>query len=171
MNELACRGCRKPLVAQSGCALCDPVRKHLVVLGETEEERPSLATVSTEAVNALRAQLRVYKEQLAADPRLGPGDLARIHEAQRSVAGALSKLLDAARKIQGDGLAAVERMSFKERAELFVEWFLTLPNVYQAQLLEQIDAHRQAWLQVAGPDAGPAPTVPQLVAPPAPEGH
>lgn len=160
MNQLACRGCRKPLLAQSGCALCDPVRKHLVVLGETEEERPSLATVSTEAVNSLRAQLRFYKDELARDG-ITPADKASIHDKQRAVAGALSKLLDAARKIQGDGLAAVERMSFKERAELFVEWFLTLPAVYRAQLREQIDAHEQAWTQVSG-GVDPAPVIPQL---------
>jgi hypothetical protein len=161
LNELACRGCRKALLAPAGCALCDPIRKHLIVLNESEEERPSLATVSAEAVNALRAQLRAYKDQLAVKD-LKPADVASIHDKQRAVAGALSKLLDAARKIQGDGLAAVERMSFKERAELFVEWFMTLPAAYRAQLKEQIEAHETAWQQVAGPDAGAAPTIPAL---------
>lgn len=113
------------------------MRRNLVVLGETEEERPSLATVSTEAVNALRAQLRAYKDQLSAKG-LTPDAVDLIHIKQRSVAGALSKLLDAARKIQGDGLAAVERMSFAERAELFVMWFLSLPPVYRDQLRTQI---------------------------------
>lgn len=138
MNELACRSCRKPLLAKTGCGVCDPVRKNLVVLGETEEERPSLATVSNEAVNALRAQLRDYKVRLGAKG-LKDEERDRLHDRQRAVSGALSKLLDAARKIQGDGVQAIERMSFKERAELFVEWFLTLPAVYREALRREID--------------------------------
>lgn len=137
MNELACRACRKPLLAQKGCGVCDPIRKHLVVLGETEEERPSLATVSNESVNALRAQLRDYKARLVVG--LADEDKDRLHEKQRAVAGALSKLLDAARKIAGDGVQAISRMSFKERAQLFVDWYLSLPSVYREALKKQMD--------------------------------
>ena len=138
MNELACRSCRKPLLAKEGCGVCNGWRKNLVVLGETEEERPSLATVSNEAVNALRAQLRDYKTRLAG--KLEDEERDRLHDRQRAVAGALSKLLDAARKIQGDGLQAIARMSFKERAELFVEWFLTLPAVYREALHKELES-------------------------------
>jgi hypothetical protein len=137
VNELACRSCRKPLLAKEGCGVCNDWRRNLVVLGETEEERPSLATVSNEAVNALRAQLRDYKTRLGAKG-IKDEDIDRLHDRQRSVAGALSKLLDAARKIQGDGLQAISRMSFKERAELFVEWYLTLPPVYREALNKEL---------------------------------
>lgn len=146
MNELACRACRKPLLAQTGCGVCNPWRKNLVVIGETEEERPSLASVSNEAVNALRSQLRDYKQRLAV-PGVTVDDKDALHARQRTVAGALSKLLDAARKIQSDGKQAIDVMSFKERAELFVEWFLTLPGVYREALRKQIDAH-EARLQL-----------------------
>ncbi len=114
------------------------MRRNLVVLGETEEERPSLAVVSNEAVNALRAQLRDYKDRLKAG-KLDDDEKDLLHTKQRSVAGALSKLLDAARKIQGDGVQAISRMSFKERAELFIEWFCTLPAVYRDALRVEID--------------------------------
>lgn len=140
MNELACRSCRKPLLAKEGCAVCNPIRKNLVVLGETEDERPSLASVSNEAVNALRAQLRSYKDRLLVrDIKDDVRD--SLHEKQRAVAGALSKLLDAARKIQGDGLQAINRMSFKERAELFVDWYMSLPAVYREALRKEIQVN------------------------------
>ena len=151
MNELACRACRKPLLAKEGCGVCNPLRKNLVVLGETEEERPSLATVSNEAVNALRAQLRDYKAELTASPPPDADTKARLHDRQRAVAGALSKLLDAARKIQGDGIQAISRMSFKERAELFVEWFMTLPPVYREALRNELATHEQKLLQPGDP--------------------
>lgn len=138
MNELACRACRKPLLATSGCGVCNPWRTNLVVLGETEEERPSLAAVSNEAVNALRAQLRDYKAELATKG-LSAEDKMTLHIHQRSVAGALSKLLDAARKIAGDGLTAITLLSFKERAQLFVDWYLTLPSVYREALRSQME--------------------------------
>lgn len=147
MNDLACRACRKPLLAQEGCGVCNPWRKNLVVLGETDEERPSLATVSNEAVNALRAQLRDYKDAL----RTAKGeDRDELHAKQRAVAGALSKLLDAARKIQTDGVQAIARMSFKERAELFIEWFMTLPAVYREALRKEMDAHEAKLALPAG---------------------
>lgn len=150
MNGLACRACRVPLVAAAGCALCDTVRRNLVVLGETDDERPSLAGVSNEAVNALRAQLRDYKTELACCADLA--DRYRLHDRQRAVAGALAKLLDAARKLQADGVDAVENMSFSERAELFVTWFCTLPAVYREQLRAQIDKF-EAEARVALPEA------------------
>lgn len=152
MNALACRACRKPLLATEGCGVCNPWRKNLVVLGETEEERPSLAAVSTEAVNALRAQLRDYRADLS-KKGLDAEERDRLHAAQRAVAGALSKLLDAARKIQGDGLAAISRMSFKERAELFVEWFMTLPAVYREALRKELDTHEAHLALPAGEEA------------------
>jgi hypothetical protein len=145
LNELACRGCRRPLLGREGCVICAPLRKNLIVLGETEEERPSLAAVSNEAVNALRAQLRDYKARLAAKD-LPPTDKDRLHDRQRAVSGALSKLLDAARKIQSDGITAVERMSFKERAELFVSWFCTLPPVYRETLRRELDQNEAQML-------------------------
>lgn len=145
MNELACRACRKPLLAREGCAVCNDWRKNLVVLNETEEERPSLATVSNEAVNALRAQLRDYKDRLR-DAKLKDADKDRLHDRQRAVSGALSKLLDAARKIQGDGVQAISRMSFKERAELFVDWYMTLPAVYRETLRRELDKHEDQLL-------------------------
>jgi hypothetical protein len=149
MNELACRACRKPLLATEGCGVCNAWRKNLVVLGETEEERPSLASVSNEAVNALRAQLRDYKDRLKVKG-LKDDERDALHERQRSVAGALSKLLDAARKIQGDGVTAISRMSFKERAELFVDWFMTLPGVYREALRKQMDQHEAQLALPAG---------------------
>lgn len=149
MNELACRACRRALLGKEGCGVCTPWRKNLVVLGETAEERPSLASVSNEAVNALRAQLRDYKTQLAAKG-LDAGQRALLHVQQRAVAGALSKLLDAARKIQSDGLQAIERMSFKERAELFVDWYMTLPAVYREALRKEMEGQESQLALPAG---------------------
>lgn len=120
-----------------------------MVLGETDEERPSLAAVSNEAVNALRAQLRDYKARLGTKG-LKPEERDRLHDKQRAVSGALSKLLDAARKIQGDGVTAIERMSFKERAELFVDWYMTLPAVYRDALRREIETHETKLALPAG---------------------
>jgi hypothetical protein len=138
MNELACRACRKALLSKEGCAVCNPIRRNLIVLGETDEERPSLATVSAEAVNSLRAQIREYREMLK--DALDPDHRAKIHDKQRATAAALAKLLDAARKIQTDGVAAVERMSFSERGALFVEWFCSLPAAYREKMQKEIAA-------------------------------
>jgi hypothetical protein len=94
--------------------------------------------------------MRDYKARLGA-ARLPDEDKDRLHDRQRAVAGALSKLLDAARKIQGDGVEAISRMSFKERAELFVEWYMTLPAVYRDALRTELDTH-EAQLALPPPE-------------------
>ena len=120
-----------------------------MVLGETEEERPSLASVSNEAINALRAQLRDYKAELGRKD-VKPKDKDALHLKQRTVAGALSKLLDAARKIQSDGVAAIDQLSFKERAELFVHWYMTLPAVYREALRKEMEGQETRLALPAG---------------------
>lgn len=138
MNPIGCKFCRRPLTAKSGCPKCDPFRPHLLVL-DAVEERPSLSTVTNEAVKALRLQLQFYERSLA---RVSTSreDAEDLRARQRSVAGAMSKLLDAARKIAGDGVSAVEAMSFQERAELFVTWFCSLPAVYRESLLQRLQS-------------------------------
>lgn len=139
MNVLACRLCRKSLLEKDGCDACNPVRRHLVVLGEAEEERPSIAAVAAEAVAALRDQTRHYARQLrgrcsecgrTTDEEAGE----KVRSSQRAAAGQMAKLLDSARKIQSDGLAAVGLMSFAEKAELFVDWYTSLPPLYREKL-------------------------------------
>lgn len=142
MNQLACRACRRPLLGKDGCAVCSPWRKNLVVVGEAEEERPSLANVSAEAVRSLREQVRHYEAALKAAKTVD--DQESYRALQRSVAGSLGKLLDAARKIQTDGLAAIERMSFAERAKLFVEWFMSLPTIYRERVKAEMEKHEGA---------------------------
>lgn len=148
MNQLACRACRKPLTGKSGCEVCNPIRRNLVVLGETDEDRPSLALVTNEAVNALREQVRHYRDQLRRARK--PEVEEELRSRQRSTAGALAKLLDAARKIASDGVAAVAQMSFRERAELFVGWYLTLPSVYREALMDRLNA-QEAQLELPAP--------------------
>lgn len=113
------------------------------MVGETEDERPSLAEVSAEAIAALREQTRSYAKRLKggckACGRTEDDDGGeRLRGNQRAAAGAMAKLLDSARKIQEDGLAVVSLMSFPERAELFVTWYTELPPVYRSRLRDQM---------------------------------
>lgn len=54
---------------------------------------------------------------------------------------ALAKLLEAARKLQDDGISAVRNMSFLERAKLFVSWYADLPPSYRTQVRQQVEAY------------------------------
>jgi hypothetical protein len=49
----------------------------------------------------------------------------------------LAKVLESARKLQVDAKGAVENMSFQERAELFVGWYVDLPPAYRAAVRER----------------------------------
>lgn len=152
---LACRGCRRPLSAAEGCALCAPVKRHLVAVDEDADEAPSLAGTATEVVAALRAQLRHVRGVLKADPNsdaegrlIGLGNTA-------------AKVLESARKLQQDGVQAIEAMSFAERAELFVTWFSTLPPAYRSALREKLEAWEvEAAKPVTLPPPAPSPQEP-----------
>lgn len=142
MNILACRACRRPLTDKEGCQLCGPIRRHLVVVGEREEEAPSLFKVSSDAVRSLQEQVRHYAKALKAATQVD--DQEKYRALQRSVAGALSKLLDSARKLQQDGVDAIEAMTFPERAKLFVDWYLSLPGIYRDKLRSEMDKSESA---------------------------
>jgi hypothetical protein len=142
---LACRLCRVPLAATAGCAACDPVRRNLVVVGEDDADRPSLSGTGNEVVAVLRRQLADVKRELEADPGSG------YHETRLlKIGNTAAKVLEAARKLQADGVSAVESMSFAERAELFISWFSSLPPAYRMAMTEKM----AAWeAQVAMPVA------------------
>lgn len=146
MNEvLACRGCRHILASDAGCALCLPVKPHLVVVSAVDEDSVPLATVASEAVSLLRKQLTHLKSQA----RLNPGYNAIEANEARAVANTLAKLLDSARKVVQDGADAVGAMSFQERANLFMEWTGSLPGAYRRKLIEQLLSQNQAKLDSA----------------------
>lgn len=135
---LACRACRIPINAAKGCAICDPVRENLVVVGETEDEKPSLSGTSSEAVKLLRGRLTQVDKDLKANPT------SIVHEKRLiALSNAVAKLLETARKLIQDGVSAVENMSFREQAELFVEWFASLSPPYRADVLAKFAAFEE----------------------------
>lgn len=135
---LACRTCRVSLAANSGCAICNPIRKNLTVIGETEEEKPSLANSSNEVVLALRAQLKTIKEAIRAGD-----DVVKAETRLLALANTMSKVLESARKLQDDGIAAVENMSFAEKAEMFIQWVTSLPPGFRNTLRAKWDEWEQ----------------------------
>jgi hypothetical protein len=136
---LACRACRVALTAASGCSLCDVVRRNLVVVGEHDEDRPSLSGVGNEIVNELRAQLRHIRGMLKADPDSNKGTARLI-----AIANSTAKVIESVRKLQVDGTKAVEAMAFAERAALFVTWYADLPPAYRATMREKMAEHEVA---------------------------
>lgn len=131
---LACRNCRVSISASDGCVICNPIRKHLVVVGEQEDERPSLSSTGGEIVAALRGQLKNIRNALNNDP----GD-EQAEKRLMALANTSAKVIEAARKLQVDGVSAVENMNFSERAELFVQWVMELAPVYRKALKEKWD--------------------------------
>ena len=135
VETLACRGCHHPLASDAGCALCLPVKPHLVVLAAVDEESVPLALVAQEAVVVLRKQLQAVK----AKAKAGGLDYDPILAAEaRSIANTVAKVLDSARKVVQDGAEAVESMSFQEKAALFLEWTGSLPGAYRRRLIESL---------------------------------
>lgn len=123
--------CRVAMSAATGCAVCDPMRHNLVVVGEDEADRPSLSSVAAEVVSMLRLQVKNVREALDLNRGSTIAEKRGI-----ALANALSKLLESARKLQADGAAAVANMSFQERKELFVSWYTDLAPQYRNAVRE-----------------------------------
>jgi hypothetical protein len=132
---LACRNCKIELSAISGCAICNPIRKHLIVVDENDDDKPSLAATGNEVVNALRYQLRVVRKSLGESR--GEDEAAEKRLVQ--LANTLAKVLESSRKIQADGVDAIEAMSFAEKAELFITWIQELTPGYRLALRSKWD--------------------------------
>jgi hypothetical protein len=133
-EQLSCRGCRHPLTSDAGCALCLPVKVHLVVTSAVDEDTVPLAQVAQEAVSILRKQMSTVKTKVAAATDYDPILAAEA----RSIANTIAKLLDSARKVVQDGAEAVEVMSFQEKAALFLEWTASLPGAYRRRLIDSL---------------------------------
>lgn len=119
--------------------MCNDIRRNLVAVGDNESERPSLATVSAEIVTGLRRQVRHVSGLLEKD-----ADNERLVGRLIALGNTASKVLEAARKLQVDGRDAVDAMSFGERAELFLEWYMDLPPPYRVKLRAQMADHEIA---------------------------
>lgn len=120
--------------AATGCSACNETRRNLVVVGENDEDRPSLSGTASELVGVLRAQVAQVKLELRADPTSVP------HERRALALGnTLAKVLESSRKLMVDGVAAVENLSFAERAELFIGWVTGLPPAYRRSLRDRLD--------------------------------
>lgn len=130
---LACRVCRVPLSAIAGCALCDPVRQNLVVVGESEEDRPALPEIGADLVRGLKGQVERVRALLKTDP-----DDLQAASRLIALANSAAKVIGEVRKLQDDGKKAVELMSFAEKAELFIGWFAGLAPAYRKSLSEKM---------------------------------
>lgn len=142
---LACRLCRVPLSAEKGCAVCDTVRRNLVAVGEDEEERPSIAGVGNEAMSAVRDQIRHLKSKLKDDKDSAAA--VKFEARLLAATNTLAKLTGEVRKLQDDGYKVVEAMSFTERMEMFLGWYMELPSAYRLALRERMtdyEAHISA---------------------------
>jgi hypothetical protein len=127
----ACRLCRVSVAASTGCSVCDPLRALLVVVGEGEDDRPSLSGTAAENVAMLKKQLVNCKEKLAVQPD------STIQEARLlKISNTMAKVLETARKLLADGMAVMETMSFAEKKELFVVWYSDLAPAYRNAVRE-----------------------------------
>lgn len=133
---LACRNCRIALTADDGCSICTPIKKHLVQVGEQDDERPSLSEVGSEVVAELRYALRQMK-RVTHDEKATSKDRILATAMVLKIGNTAAKVLEAARKLQTDGLAAVRNMSFIERAKLYIEWYTNLPPSYRNSIRDQ----------------------------------
>lgn len=131
---LACRACRTPIAALGGCAVCADYKRNLVDDEETQD-RPSLHDVAHESIATLRVLIRKAKEDLKSTGKT----FYRGADLAMKAGNVAAKVLDAARKMQADGVSVIRSMSFAEKAELFITWYLDLPPPYRAQLRDQMD--------------------------------
>lgn len=130
---LACRACRLPLTAAEGCAICFSVKANLVTTEENAEDSLALSDVSSETVSALQLILKHHKEVLRRKDASEEDREAAESRVVR-VSNTLAKVLESARKLQTDGLAAVRNMAFSERALLFADWYQSLPPLYRKKV-------------------------------------
>lgn len=133
---LGCRMCRVNITAAVGCAVCDPFRSMLVVIGEDEQDRPSLSGTASEVVAMLRGQMKPIRAELEKNPNATLAEKRAL-----AIGNTLAKVLESARKLQADGKAAVEAMSFQERKELFVTWYTDLAPQYRNAVREAFAAY------------------------------
>lgn len=127
--NLACRLCRVPINSLDGCEVCRAFKVNLVAIDEADEESPSLSAVGHEVIANLR-----FINKKANDRLRNPETFAKGADLALKAGNTMAKVLEAARKLQVDGVDAIKNMSFIERAELFITWYAALPPPYRAKV-------------------------------------
>lgn len=115
--------------ASGGCAVCADFKRNLVAVDEDETEVPSLSHVSNEVIAGLRTLIKRGKDLM-----LDPAKPKLFNEGARLMIAAgntAAKVIDSARKLQSDGMAVIQAMGFIEKAQLFIEWYMSLPPAYR----------------------------------------
>lgn len=116
------------------------MKAQLVNEGEDEGEKPSLSDVGSETVASLRYALRrankVMRDERATEDQRGVATSQVL-----KIGNTAAKVLEAARKLQTDGLAAIRNMSFLERAELYLDWYVNLAPTYRTKILAKMHEH------------------------------
>ena len=129
---LACRLCRVPLSATAGCEVCRDYKRNLISSEEDTENVPTLSDVSREVVASLRLIIRRGRALLEDTEK--PDAFTEGTALTIKAGNTAAKVLESARKLQTDGLAAIRVMSFLDRAELFLGWYADLPPPYRQKV-------------------------------------
>jgi len=140
---LACRACRRPLAAAEGCAICFSVKANLIATDEDSDEAPALSDVSSETVGALQTVLRKHR-RLLRDAKTSSEQYEEAEAAVIRVANTIAKMLESARKLQTDGLAAIRNMGFQDRSALFATWYQALPPLHRKKVREGMERYELA---------------------------
>lgn len=140
---LACRACRRPLNAAEGCAICATIKANLIAGDEDSDEAPALSDVSSETVAALQTVLRKHRRTIR-DAKTSAEDYELAETAAIRVANTIAKMLESARKLQQDGLAAIRNMGFQDRSALFATWYQALPPLHRKKVREGMEKYELA---------------------------
>lgn len=120
--------------------MCSEWKRHITVEDQDSDARPSLSDVAGDVVAELRYALRRARN-VHRDDTAEAADRLRATALILKIGNTAAKVVESARKLQTDGLAAIRNMSFLERAELFIGWYTALPPSHR----ENLRAKQDAW--------------------------
>jgi hypothetical protein len=137
VEQLACRACRNAITSEESCSVCrDFKERNLVVPGELKSEQLNLGDLADRTARLLEVQIKSLQREV--DKQRGNYN-AKLSKESQNLSVALAKVLDNARKLHKEGSAAVNRMSFDERVNLMVEWYMSLPPANRKKVMNVLN--------------------------------
>lgn len=143
---MKCRCCKRDFKEPRGCAICQPTRDTVQQFMENiqwEEKEFDLDSFCTQGLRLLKInQDRLEKAMTEKSPRgnnlVGMGFNSEHAREARELAKAQSVIIKEARAMKREKRLSAEKMSTKERCEVFLGFFKKLPQEYQTRMFQAI---------------------------------
>ena len=133
MNRVVvCGGCDTSYLEEGGCLVCEDAKKLAHV---REDEEIGLKDATQQAIRLVKTNMERLEAKMGGRKRKSYDD-KHAREAN-AMARSLSSIMREARALEKEQATRASQLSYEEKQNVVLEWFLSLPTEHQREMLQR----------------------------------